>query len=195
MAKQRRGNDEMEREGAVCRGCWTRGACAAPLTESSLACLSNTWSCCSLPKHFYFTFHTTKNKALKTFCDAFQMLFLTCSLCIRAHQHPAFSSADHNGRIQMWGMVLKEFNGSKHVKSCLLFCSGINSSSSGCNISHCYFYHLSACSVTVPHAPRRDNTFWQQNHLAWPPKPCFSPVIGTKKWTGACIWATSLLGD
>lgn len=78
-------------------------------------------------------------------------------------------------------MVLQrwEFNGSRYLKSFLLFCPGKNSSGYK-NIFHWYFYHLSACSVTVPHAFYRDNIFWQQNHHpgSW---ICFSPAIETKK--------------
>lgn len=110
MAKQRYGNNEMERDGAVDWHCCTGDASAVPLTEMSLAGLSNAWSCYSFPKHSYFTSHTTENKALETWCDVFQMLFLTCFLPIKANQHPAFSSANQNGKLQLWGMVLQRWN-------------------------------------------------------------------------------------
>lgn len=35
----------------------------------------------------------------------FQVFFLTCSLCVKVNQHPAFSSANQNWRIQLWGTV------------------------------------------------------------------------------------------
>lgn len=110
MAREKRGNEEMEREGAVARDCWARGVCTASLAELSPAGSSNTWSCYSFPKHFYFTSHTTKIKTLKRSHNVFQMLFLTCSLCAKANQCPAFSSANQNWKTQLRGMVLQRLS-------------------------------------------------------------------------------------
>lgn len=106
MAKQRRRNEEMEKEGAVALDCWMRGVCTAPLAELSLAGFGYAWNCYSFPKRFYFTSHTTKNNP-KMSHDVFQMLFLTCLLCIKANQSPAFSSANQNWKIQLLGTVLR----------------------------------------------------------------------------------------
>lgn len=194
MAKQRRRNEEMEREGAVALDCWMRGVCTAPLAELSLAGFTNTWNCYSFPKRFYFASHITKNNP-KTSHNVFQMLFLTCSLCIKANHSPAFSSANQNWKTVGNSPANTEFNVSKHLQSCLPFCPGTNSSRPGYNNISCwYFYHFSASSVTVLHTLHRGNIFWQQNHPSWQLKLFITSDGNWKTETGTCIWATSILG-
>lgn len=51
--KERCGDEEMEREGAVPQDCWTKGVCKAPL---SLTGFSNTWELLQLFQTFTFYF-------------------------------------------------------------------------------------------------------------------------------------------
>lgn len=90
--QKRCGNEETERKGAV--ACWMRGVCTASQAELSLA--SPTVGIATAFPNISILLLTLLKPTLKMSYDVFQMLFLTCSLCVNLCVCPAFASANQN---------------------------------------------------------------------------------------------------